>query len=67
MAVLDPLKVTITNYEGTEELETAIHPLKPELGTRKLSFWSNVTIRSKLIEIIEIYKRKELYYVKIQI
>jgi glutaminyl-tRNA synthetase len=41
MAVLEPLKITITNYEGEEELETAIHPLKPELGTRKVSF-SNV-------------------------
>ena len=41
MAVLDPLKVTITNYEGTEELETALHPLKPEMGTRKVQF-SNV-------------------------
>ena len=41
MAVLEPLKVTITNYEGEETLETAIHPLKPELGTRKVQF-SNV-------------------------
>ena len=41
MAVLDPLKVTITNYEGTEELETALHPLKPEMGTRTVQF-SNV-------------------------
>ena len=44
MAVLDPLKITITNYEGTEELETAIHPLKPELGTRKVAFSSEVYI-----------------------
>ena len=41
MAVLEPLKVTITNYEGEEMLESAIHPLKPELGTRKVAF-SNV-------------------------
>ena len=41
MAVLDPLKVTITNYVGEEMLETALHPLKPELGTRKVAF-SNV-------------------------
>jgi glutaminyl-tRNA synthetase len=41
MAVLDPLKVTITNYEGEEWLETAIHPLKPDMGTRKVAF-SNV-------------------------
>jgi glutaminyl-tRNA synthetase len=44
MAVLEPLKVTITNYEGTEELETAIHPLKPELGTRKVAFSNTVYI-----------------------
>ena len=44
MAVLEPLKVTITNYEGTEQLETAIHPLKAELGTRKLSFSNTVYI-----------------------
>ena len=41
MAVLEPLKVTITNYEGEELLDSAIHPLKPELGTRKVAF-SNV-------------------------
>jgi glutaminyl-tRNA synthetase len=44
MAVLDPLKVTITNYEGEEELETQIHPLKPELGMRKVAFSSVVYI-----------------------
>ena len=46
MAVLEPLKVTITNYEGEEELEAAIHPLKPELGTRKVAF-SNVVYIDK--------------------
>ena len=44
MAVLDPLKVTITNYEGEEMLDSAIHPLKPELGTRKVAFSSEVYI-----------------------
>ena len=44
MAVLEPLKLTITNYEGEEELETALHPLKPELGTRKVKFSSVVYI-----------------------
>ncbi|MBQ7369862.1 MAG: glutamine--tRNA ligase/YqeY domain fusion protein [Clostridia bacterium] len=44
MAVLNPLKVTITNYQGTEELDSAIHPLKPELGTRKVAFSSVVYI-----------------------
>jgi glutaminyl-tRNA synthetase len=38
MAVLDPLKVVLTNYpEGeTEWLEAARHPQKPEMGTRKI-------------------------------
>ena len=44
MAVLEPLKVTISNYEGTEELETPLHPLKPELGTRKVTFGKTVYI-----------------------
>ena len=38
-----------------------------KLVRENFRFGRNVTIRSKLIEIIEIYKRKELYYVKIQI
>lgn len=44
MAVPDPLKVTITNYEGSELLETPVHPLKPELGVRKVSFGGTVYI-----------------------
>ena len=46
MAVLEPLKMTITNYEGEEELETSLHPLKPEWGTRKVKF-SNVVYIDK--------------------
>jgi glutaminyl-tRNA synthetase len=46
MAVLEPLKVTITNYEGEEMLDAAIHPLKPELGTRQVAF-SNVVYIDK--------------------
>ena len=39
-AVLNPLKVTITNYptDKIEELEAPNHPQQPELGTRKLPF-----------------------------
>ncbi len=44
MAVLEPLKVTITNYEGSETLATAIHPLKPELGEREVAFSDTVYI-----------------------
>jgi len=40
LAVLDPLKVTITNYpEGqVEEFEGANHPQEPSLGQRKVPF-----------------------------
>lgn len=40
MAILEPLKVTITNYpENQEEMVDAKnHPQKPELGTRKVPF-----------------------------
>jgi glutaminyl-tRNA synthetase len=40
MAVLDPLKVVLTNYpEGrTETLEAPNHPDRPELGSRALPF-----------------------------
>ncbi|HKJ17373.1 MAG TPA: glutamine--tRNA ligase/YqeY domain fusion protein [Xanthomonadales bacterium] len=38
MAVLNPLRVVLTNFpEGeTEWIEAAVHPQKPELGTRKV-------------------------------
>ncbi len=40
MAVLEPLKVTITNYPTgqVEELQAPNHPQQPELGTRTLPF-----------------------------
>lgn len=46
MAVLDPLKVVIDNYpEGqTEELEVEIHPDKPELGKRKVTFGREIFV-----------------------
>ncbi len=36
MAVLDPLKVTITNYDQVEMLDAPNHPQQPELGSRVL-------------------------------
>ncbi len=38
MAVLDPLKVVLTNYPDaeTEWLEAAVHPQNPKMGTRKV-------------------------------
>src|ERR1700749_4771763 len=39
MAVLRPLKVVITNYEGTgEELDAINHPDDPAAGTRRIKF-----------------------------
>ncbi len=46
MAVLNPVKLTITNYEGEEELKFEKHPLKPELGTRNVKFTGSVYIES---------------------
>ena len=46
MAVLDPIKLTITNYpEGqTEEMEVENNPNRPEDGTRMVSFSRNLWI-----------------------
>jgi len=40
MAVMRPLKITLTNYEqgGTERLPALNHPNRPELGQRELPF-----------------------------
>ncbi len=39
MAVLDPIKVTIENYEGSEEIEASYYPHDvPKEGTRKIPF-----------------------------
>ncbi|WP_028582944.1 glutamine--tRNA ligase/YqeY domain fusion protein [Desulfogranum mediterraneum] len=53
LAVLDPLKVVITNYpEGeSEELEARNHPQDPEAGTRMLPFSRELYIeRSDFME-----------------
>ena len=45
MAVLDPLKVTITNYEGEEEINASYYPHDvPKEGSRKLPFSSTLYI-----------------------
>lgn len=46
MAVLDPLKVVLTNYpEGqTEWLEAAIHPQNEEMGTRQVALTREIWI-----------------------
>lgn len=46
MAVLDPLKVTLTNYEAgkVEFLEVPLHPDFPEMGTKQVAFSKDLYI-----------------------
>lgn len=44
MAVLDPLKVVITNYEGTEILDGPWHAQNDTLGRRELPFGAEIFI-----------------------
>ncbi len=51
MAVLDPLKVVITNYTGEEELEAVNNPEDAEMGHRKVPFAKELYIeRSDFME-----------------
>lgn len=45
MSVLDPLKVTIANYEGSEELDASYYPDDiPKEGSRKIPFSKEIYI-----------------------
>ena len=44
MAVLNPLKVVITNYEGSETLEGPWHAQNKDLGRRELPFGAEILI-----------------------
>ncbi len=44
MAVLDPVKLTITNYEGEEELDFEVNPLDGSGATRKVKFTGSLYI-----------------------
>jgi glutaminyl-tRNA synthetase len=45
MCVLDPLKVTITNYDGSEEIDASYYPEDvPKEGSRKLPFSGEIYI-----------------------
>ncbi len=44
MAVVEPLKLTITNYEGSEETEFDINQLDETAGTRKIMFGKELYI-----------------------
>lgn len=48
MAVLDPVKLVITNYpeDKTEEFEIENHPQNPDMGTRKVTFSRELYIES---------------------
>lgn len=44
MAVLNPLKVIITNYTGEEEVDSVINPVDENSGTRKVKFSGEIYI-----------------------
>lgn len=44
MAVLNPLKVTVTNYTGDEEVDSVINPVDENSGTRKVKFGGEIYI-----------------------
>lgn len=44
MAVLDPIKVTLTNYEGEELLSLPNHPQNEAMGRREVPFSKNLYI-----------------------
>jgi len=46
MAVLNPLKVTITNADGAQSREADFHPNHPELGKRVLPFGKELYIEA---------------------
>lgn len=60
MAVVDPLKLTITNYSGEEALTVEVNPVKPELGTRKVAFTGSVYIERDDFALVPPPKYKRL-------
>jgi len=61
MAVLDPLKVVITNYDGAgETLEAPWHPQNAELGVRELTFARELFIERADFELEPPRKYKRL-------
>lgn len=44
MAVINPLKLTVTNYSGEEELDFEKNPTNPESGVRSVKFSGSVYI-----------------------
>ncbi len=60
MAVLNPLKLTITNYEGEETLEFEKNPMKEDGGTREVKFSGSVYIDRDDFALIPPPKYKRL-------
>ena len=46
MAVINPLKVTSTNFDGAQTREADFHPNQPELGKRVVPFSSSLLIEA---------------------
>ncbi len=46
MAVINPLRVTITNFEGAQTREADFHPNQPELGARVVPFGRELFIEA---------------------
>lgn len=44
MAVVDPIKLTITNYEGSEEIDFEINQTAADAGTRRVTFGKTLYI-----------------------
>ena len=44
MAVLNPVKLTLTNYEGEEELDFDVNPMDENAGKRKVKFGKHLYI-----------------------
>jgi glutaminyl-tRNA synthetase len=63
MAVIRPVKLTITNYpEGkTEYFDVENNPVRPEEGTRKISFSRNLWIEADDFMEVPIKKYNRLY------
>lgn len=63
MAVLDPVKLTISNYpdDKTEHFELPNHPGNPDLGTRKVSFSKHLYIERADFMEVPVPKYHRLY------
>ena len=46
MAVIHPLKVTITNFDGAQSREAGFHPNHPEFGSRMVPFGKELIIEA---------------------